>query len=328
MDLRNNLGLKITALFLAMFAWVYVHNLGDTLTVISVPVNLNGIPPEFEIVGEQPPDTKVHLRGPAPTLNNLRRQDVVVDTKLNELPLQRGLNSVAILPNMIQVPAGVTVDRFNPPSFSFTLEPTANTEVPVEAAIYGSPAAGYEVTSVTGVPSRLVIEGPEPAVEDVELITTTRLSIANATDTRRVNVTPIPSGPSGTLVRLATPGIPVEVIVRVQPVQEERTLTGVRLVPTGVAAAAGSPERLQPQMDPTTVTVRVQGPRQQVDALMAEQLVAMVDLAGQTGQNLELATAGLTVRAASLDAPRLGDLVFEVVEPTTIKVTWTGGDAS
>jgi YbbR domain-containing protein len=327
-DLRNNLGLKITALFLALFAWVYVHNLGDILTVIPVPVDLSGIPPEFEIVGEPPPDTIVHLRGPAPTLNNLRRQDVVLNTKLGQHPLQTGVNSIAINAGMIEVPAGVTVDRFTPSSFSIDLEPTANKEVPVEAAIYGSPAAGYEVTSTTVVPARIVIEGPESAVEAVDSITTTRLSIANATDTRRAEVTPISSGPSGSQVRLARPDTPVEVIVRIQPVQGERNIGGIRLMATGVAAAAGSQDQPQPQMDPPMVMVKVTGPRQQVDALMADQLMAMVDLAGQTGQTLDVAAADLTVRAATLDAPRLSDLIFEVIEPATVKVTWSGDAAS
>ena len=328
MDLRNNLSLKITALFLAIFAWVYVHNLGDTLTVIPVPVDLTGIPAEFEIIGEHPSDMSVHLRGPSPTLNNLRTQDVTLDTNLSDHPLQPGVNSIAINASMIKVPAGVTVDRYAPTSISFTLEPTANKEVPVEAAVYGIPAEGYERTSTTVVPARIVIEGPESAVEAVDKITTTRLSIANATDTRRAEVTPIAAGPSGSQVRLARPDQPVEVIVRIQPVQDERTLTGVRLMPTGVAAVAGSEQPLQPMIEPATVTVRVVGPRQQVNALMAEQLVALVDLAGQTGQNLELAAADLTVRAATLDAPRLGDLTFEVVEPATVKVSWTGDEAS
>jgi YbbR domain-containing protein len=326
--LRNNLSLKITALFLAIFAWVYVHNLGDTLTVIQVPVDLNGIPAEFEITGDHPTDMSVHLRGPAPTLNNLRTQDVSLNTNLSNHPLQPGGNSIAISESMIQVPAGVTVDRYSPTSISFTLEPTANKEVPVEAAVYGTPAEGYERTSTTVVPARIVIEGPESAVEAVDRITTTRLSIANATDTRRAEVTPIAAGPSGSQVRLAHPDTPVEVIVRIQPIQGERNIAGIRLMPTGVAAAADSDEQLQPQLEPATVSVRVMGPRQQVNALMAEQLVALVDLTGQTGQNLELAATDLTVRAATLDAPRLDDLIFEVVEPATVTVTWTGDEAS
>jgi len=321
-DLRTNLGLKLTALFLALAAWVYVHNLGDILKVLTVPVDMTGIPDSLELVGDHPPDINVRLRGPDLTLGNLPPQRVVLRADLADMPLRPGTNTIPLDSSMVQVPAGISVDRLSPSSFDITLEPRVDKEVPVVVNLQGKPAEGYEVVGTSVVPARVMVSGPESVIKKLDSIYTAPFSIENARDTKHMELEPLSTLST---VRLASPGARVEVAVRIRPRQTQATLEGVKILATGVPAASSSPT---PGLEPATVTVHVAGSAAVIGKLTAADLLAVLDLRGRTGQNMELATADLVVRAADPEALDVQALTLTVAAPDKIRVTWTGGKSS
>lgn len=326
MDLRNNLSLKLMAIFLALASWVYVQNLDDIFKVMTVPVDLSGIPDTFEMVGQHPPDINVGLRGPELTLGNLQPQKISLKPDLGSMNLKPGINTILLVKSMVQVPSGIAVDRLDPSSFEIDLEARVNKEVPVLIDLHGEPAAGYEVVGTSVVPARVVVEGPESIINELESIYTAPISIENARSSRRLELTPLPAVAQ---VHLVSPGDQVEVVVRIRPVQGETTLKGVRILAAGVPAnvtADNASPRLR--LQPVTVTVHAQGPRAQVEGLTAADLVVVVDLAGRTGQNLDLAAGDLTVRAADPQALNVQNLTLTVTAPATIHVTWTSDKTS
>lgn len=324
MDLRTNLGLKLTAIFLALAAWVYVHNLGDIHKDLKVVVDLSGIPDTLEMVGEQPPDIDVRLRGPESSLVNLSPQKVNLEVNLKDQPLGPGIHTILLDASMVRRPPGIVVDRLSPSSFQITLENRVNKEVPVVVNLRGEPAAGFEVVGTSVVPARVVVEGPESVINKLDSLFTASISIKNARDTLRLELKSLPVVPQ---VHLVSPDTQVEVVVRIRPIQGEITLQGVRIlaagVPAGVTADSASP-RLR--MQPATVTVHAQGPRVQIERLTAADLVVVVDLAGRSGQDLDLAAGDLAVRAADPQALDVQPLTLSVTVPATIRVSWSGGD--
>jgi YbbR domain-containing protein len=325
-DLRNNLGLKLTAIFLALASWVYVHNQEDITLALQVPVDLTGIPDTLEMVGDHPPDIDVRLRGPELSLGNMSPQRVTLKVNLAALPLRPGINEIPLDATMVGVPSGITVDRLSPSTLELTLEARTNKEVPVLVNLQGEPADGYEVVGTSVVPAHVVVEGPESAINKLESMSTAPIAIANARDTLRPDPRPLPAMAQ---VRLASPDTQVEVVVRIRPVQGEITLTGVRIVATGVPAnvtAEGASPRLRIQ--PASVTVHAAGPRAQVESLTAADLVVVVDLGGRTGEDIDLAGKDLAVRAADPEALNVQDLTLSVTAPTTISVAWTNEKAS
>ena len=327
MDLRTNLGLKLTAIFLALAAWVYIHNLDDIFKVLTVPVDLSGIPDTLEMVGEHPPDINMGLRGPELSLGNLPPQKVSLRANLEEMPLGPGVHTIELDSSMVHgVPPGIAVDRLFPSEFEITLEARVNKEVPVVVNLHGEPATGYEVIGTSVVPARVVVEGPESAINELESISTAPISIENARDTQHLELEPLRVGSQ---VRLASPDTQVEVVVSIRPVQGDMTLKGVRILAAGVpAGASGDDASPQFRLQPATVTVRATGPRAQIERLLASDLVVVVDLAGRSGQDFDLAAGDLAVRAADPQALDLRALTLTVTAPATIRVAWTNGKTS
>jgi hypothetical protein len=231
--------------------------------------------------------------------------------------LQPGVNPLPIDPGQVRVPAGVQVERITPSVLEVHVEKTVTREVPVEPAIQGLPAPGYEVTGTRVNPPRVIIEGPEPAVMEVESVTTRTISIDGKTESLRIDVLPLPVGPAGGQVRLSGPSLSVEVVVRIRPLGSERTLGGVPVVARGVAP--GSP---RPIFRPGLVEVRVSGPQTVVDALTSREVEAVADLTGLPPSATDLASADLVVRPVAGAGRALADLEYQVLHDGAIQVTW------
>jgi YbbR domain-containing protein len=315
-NLRKNLSLKLLAIILAFVSWVWVESQGDLLKTIETTADLVGLPLDMEVVGAMPM-VSLQLRGPEPTLRTLPPERVVVKVNAADQSLQPGVNLIPIDPAQVRVPAGVQVDRITPAVLEVHVERTFTREVPVEPAIQGLPAPGYEVTGTRVTPPRIFIEGPEPAVMEVETVTTQTISIDGKTESLRLEVLPLPAGPAGRQVRLAGPSLRVEVVVRIRPLGTERTLSGVPIVALGVTP--GSP---RPIFRPAQVEVRVSGPQVVVDDLSAGELEAVADLTSLPPSATDLRSADLLVRPVSGAGRALANLDFEVLHDDPIQITW------
>ncbi len=319
MDLRRNLSLKLVAVFLAFAAWFWVESQGDLLRTVQVPVDLVGLPADLELMGDTPDDVSVRLRGPEVSIRSLSPERLRVVVNMAGESLQPGENTLQLTPRQVRVPAGVEVDRITPGQVEVTVARMATREVPVEPTIQGLPAPGYEIAGTVVRPERVVIEGPEPAVKEVESVGTPTISIDGAQANQRIEVVPVVGGQAGGQVRLSSPRSKVEVLVRVRPLQTERRIAGVKIVAQGVKA--GGPV---PRFRPAVLEVRARGPREAVEALTAADLAVVADLTGLAGSATDLASSRLQVRLVDDSAPPEG-LELSVISGEPVRLTWGDG---
>ncbi len=319
MDLRRNLSLKLVAVFLAFAAWFWVESQGDLLRTVQVPVDLVGLPADLELMGDTPDDVSVRLRGPEVSIRSLSPERLRVVVNMAGESLQPGENTLQLTPRQVRVPAGVEVDRITPGQVEVTVARMATREVPVEPTIQGLPAPGYEIAGTVVRPERVVIEGPEPAVKEVESVGTPTISIDGAQANQRIEVVPVVGGQAGGQVRLSSPRSKVEVLVRVRPLQAERRIAGVKIVAQGVKA--GGPV---PRFRPAVLEVRARGPREAVEALTAADLAVVADLTGLAGSATDLASSRLQVRLVDDSAPPEG-LELSVISGEPVRLTWGDG---
>jgi YbbR domain-containing protein len=211
------------------------------------------------------------------------------------------------------------VDRITPGSIQLAVERMATREVPVQPTIQGLPAPGFEVAGMAVRPERVIIEGPEPAVKDVESVGTPSISIDGAKTNQRMEVVPLVAGQAGSQVRLANPTAKVEVLVRVRPLHDERILARVTIVAAGERSAGPTP-----RFRPAATDVRVTGPRESLEALTAGDLQVVADLTGLAASATDLPSSRLQVRPVDAGATPEG-LEFFLVSTDTIHLTWEKG---
>lgn len=115
--------LKLLALAFSTVLWFFVMTAEKSDLIVSAPVELDGVPAGLEVVGEKPESIDVQLHGLRGALARLGPDQV--KARLSLAGSRPGEVQLRVLPEQIQVPAGITVLRVNPSRVRLTLAPQA-----------------------------------------------------------------------------------------------------------------------------------------------------------------------------------------------------------
>ncbi|HKV55445.1 MAG TPA: CdaR family protein [Candidatus Binataceae bacterium] len=245
--LRQNLGLRIISVLLALGLWVFV-NAGQhsSLQSFNVPIGYRALPFDFVITNPHPDFVKVQLSGP-PTLLSL------VDP--NRLTLRLDLSGVGvgqasfkIGPDSFNVPRGTAVSSISPSQIVLDLDKVIAREVPLHVAKTGRIADGYRIASIQATPSSVRVRAPSRQLARIDTINTESVDISGL------------SGPFTRALAVVAPGgmarvTPTEVIVRITltPVMASKDFHGVPIVVRNTDH--------QTKVEPERVNLTLRGPK-------------------------------------------------------------------
>lgn len=209
----RNLRLKLVSVCIAGLLWMIVA--GDRVVerVLRVPVELQGMPADLELVGPAPDTVDVRVRGSSNALTRLGPGDIaaVIDLK----SAREGRRVFTLGPGQVLVPAGLETVQVSPSTLSMEFEATVTRRVPVEARTDGDPEKGFRVVRVATVPEQVEISGPASVVARVDSVMTDAVSVEGRRETVRSTV---PVGVNAALVRIRGPQM-VTVTVTIEAVK-------------------------------------------------------------------------------------------------------------
>lgn len=209
----RNLRLKLVSVCIAGLLWMIVA--GDRVVerVLRVPVELQGMPADLELVGPAPDTVDVRVRGSSNALTRLGPGDIaaVIDLK----SAREGRRVFTLGPGQVLVPAGLETVQVSPSTLSMEFEATVTRRVPVEARTDGDPEKGFRVVRVATVPEQVEISGPASLVARVDSVMTDAVSVEGRRETVRSTV---PVGVNAALVRIRGPQM-VTVTVTIEAVK-------------------------------------------------------------------------------------------------------------
>ena len=209
----RNLRLKLVSVCIAGLLWMIVA--GDRVVerVLRVPVELQGMPADLELVGPAPDTVDVRVRGSSNALTRLGPGDIaaVIDLK----SARDGRRVFTLGPGQVLVPAGLETVQVSPSTLSMEFEATVTRRVPVEARTDGDPEKGFRVVRVATVPEQVEISGPASVVSRVDSVMTDAVSVEGRRETVRSTV---PVGVNAALVRIRGPQM-VTVTVTIEAVK-------------------------------------------------------------------------------------------------------------
>ena len=104
--------LKILALAFSAGLWVFVMTSEKTNVVLTLPLELNSVPPGLVVKGERPESVEVQLHGLRAALSRMSPESLRVRVSL--AGAQPGDLVVSLGPEQIVVPPGVSVLRMTP----------------------------------------------------------------------------------------------------------------------------------------------------------------------------------------------------------------------
>jgi YbbR domain-containing protein len=162
-SLRQDLGLKLAALFLSLLLWLYVQNTEQRKvdTSFTLPVSDASIvnKPDELIVVDMPRDVSVKLRGSTEAIENFVKQSrsrnlrAVVDASTAE----EGANDFRVLIEPISELQGLDLDA--PPTVTVVFEQKVEEERPVEVVTARTPPTGFEFGSAVVNPPTVKLIG-------------------------------------------------------------------------------------------------------------------------------------------------------------------------
>jgi YbbR domain-containing protein len=297
-----NLGIKLVSLALAVALWLVVAGEKTSEIGLTVPLELQNLPPELEVVGETVDKVELRLRATPAIVRRLGREDVSVRVELTNV--DEGEHFFHLGEQAVRRPFGVRVVRINPSSLTLNLERTVARDVPVKARVVGTPASGFEVAGVSSEPASVRVVGPRSRVDALSGVFTEAVSVeqAKADVSAHVNV-----GIGEPLVRIQ--GDPrVRVKVQLRERRDTRRFDNLRVAPRGSGHF-----RLQP----SRVSVIVAGPSSTLARLTQDALQPYVALDAQR------ASASRPVAVAI--ASEFAGVEVRSVEPPQVTVAAGGG---
>lgn len=210
----RNFGLKLLSIFIAALLWLVVA--GDTVVerVLRVPVELQNLPSDLEIVSNPPDTVEVRLRGSSGTLSRMAPGDVA--TVIDLRAARTGRRLFHLTPGQVKAPYGLETVQVSPATLTLEFETSGIRLVRVTPTIDGQPARGFEVVSVRSEPETIEVAGPQSALKQLREAMTEPISVTDQKATVQEVVTVGAEDPS---VRVRSPQT-VTVTVTIAPVKQ------------------------------------------------------------------------------------------------------------
>lgn len=165
----RNLRTLLLAFVLALGVWVSAVTSADPDEVRvypqPVPLEIIGQDPGLVIVGNVPSQVNITLRAPRSSWDKLTASKDQVRAVLDLSGLGTGEHTLEIQPQVIVRP--VRIISISPQKLTLFLEPLATKTLPIQLAVRGEPAIGYQAGAAKLDPRQIILSGPQPQIERV-----------------------------------------------------------------------------------------------------------------------------------------------------------------
>lgn len=173
--LSNNLGLKITAVLLAVFLWWTVVNIDDPIQTKKYLVDVSVVNPEVIMqmgksfqVEEDTKQVTITVEARRKVIEQLKYTNIVATADMREMQ-----ESTSTVPIRISIPGfeGQYVSaKSYPQNIQVNVENTQDKVFPITAVVKGNVRDGYVVAETSVSPQSVKISGPESIVKKINKV--------------------------------------------------------------------------------------------------------------------------------------------------------------
>lgn len=172
----ENLGMKVSAVLIAVFLWFFVTSQGQSEISLEAPLEFKDIPAELGIAGSSAKAVTLTIRGQERFMKNLNASDLRVFLNLGKA--KPGEMVYPVNKEDVKLPFAMTVTNVTPPSVRVKLEEVMFKTVPVQPQLLGSPEKGA-VISIVVEPRAAVIRGLKSELRKIDMIRTEPFDISH-----------------------------------------------------------------------------------------------------------------------------------------------------
>ncbi|MDB4957738.1 MAG: YbbR family protein [Myxococcales bacterium] len=171
--LLDNLGLKFLSMVLAVTVFLLVNTDRDREISARVGVSYT-LPDDKVLVSDRLDEVRVTIKGPWQRLRKFDEREMDrINLDLRHAPA----GDIAITPDMIHLPAGLTVATISPRTVHIAFDRRVEKVVEVTPSVAGHPQHGYLVTGVKAVPATIKVRGAEGTLVALSAVRTREISV-------------------------------------------------------------------------------------------------------------------------------------------------------
>jgi YbbR domain-containing protein len=153
---RQNRGMKVIALVLAVAAWWFVAGESKVLVSFTVPLEFRSLPKGLTMTNKPERQVEVRLSGASSRLSGMRPSEISVGVDLSSA--RAGRQFFSLDDRTVKVPPGIKVQAIFPSSIEVILDRTEQRTVPVSVRIGGGAAVRRRVSKVEIDPPTVEVE--------------------------------------------------------------------------------------------------------------------------------------------------------------------------
>ena len=173
--------LKLTALLITFALW-YGVSVSTKKGTATLDAQLSfRVADDAVLMNASRQEVRISVTGNDRLISDLYgRRDLNITADLTQT--EAGDRIVQLTPQTVStnLPSGIKLEDIQPGRIAVTLEPLIQKDLPVEAAITGEPAAGFEVYSTMVSPARARVTGPMSFMETLASVPTGAVDISGA----------------------------------------------------------------------------------------------------------------------------------------------------
>ncbi|MEJ2684212.1 MAG: CdaR family protein [Candidatus Sulfobium sp.] len=182
----GNISLKISAVLLSVFLWLFVTSRGQSEISLEVPLEFKNIPAGYGIVTASTKAVNVTIRGQERLMKSLQPADVRVSVDLTKA--KTGKATYYINKDDVRLPYAMSVMNVAPSSLKLDIEETVTKSVRIRPTVIGIPAKGYFIKSIDVQPQTVEIRGLRSEVEKIRELRTDVIDVSGLTATAEKDV--------------------------------------------------------------------------------------------------------------------------------------------
>lgn len=296
----ENFWLKLFSLVCSLALYAFIHGAESAQRTVEVDVVVLPPPQDRQLLTQLPTQVAVILHGPRTQLDALKRDDIGA----LQIDLRSGRGSrIDFDAGALHLPTGVSVEQMYPSFVETRWDDIVQKEVQIQASRTGDPSPGLTVKGQAFVePAQVTVRGPKSTLNVMQLVRTTPYDVAGLSEGVHKRQLTLDRPPP--LVSYDIDSVLATVEIARALVPKELPKLKVQIV--GILRASAQPG---------TVTVKITGTAEDVNAIDPEAVVPRVE---PKAAGLDVSKPGNAYLDVLVDLPKV---TVEVI-PTKVFVQW------
>ena len=165
----ENLGLKMTALVLAVLVWAAVtgRERADSEKTLRVPVELTNVSESIEVRSVKPEEVSLSLHGASQIINGISQQNLKIRIDLKDTVKSGRINFYA--EDHLKIPEGIHILSVHPKMIEINVEEFVIREIPVKIHFIGRLKSGLTLKEARVNPEKVTVIGFRPQITEIDI---------------------------------------------------------------------------------------------------------------------------------------------------------------